>query len=832
MITLTVEPTIVQPPNCAIWEIRTDEPAADAWWVGNDEGVEIESHVPGWNDPYYWIANYCYDPNDPRWRDQDWHAFRAVVLYAADGTQIGISNTVAITIRAALAPPQPEPPSPGAPPPAPPGGAPVSPIPPLTPPSTGIPPVDAILEQITRALNDIIGRLNEIAGGIGGAIGERLAGLLPTALDVLAGANSALAEFVGTLGNALTPTDELWGLLFSTLRENWDSGSELVGDLAGNVLVAAARAFLTSLELERPGFWGPLLSTIRDTEGVPGEIREMAAEIVPGESPIAALLLIPIGIGLLGAVASGGAAGWLTQIQQTSLRATTPMPLPLSDATSGVVQSILDVDYAASEAASSGINRERFDQMVEIAGVPPGPETVLTMLNRGIIDESAARQAIIESPLKLKYTDAVLDMRFGLPSQSDLVRFLVREVFDADARAALSLDADYPDGADLEFQKLGVGPDLARDYWAAHWDLPSPTQGYQMLHRGVIDEQQLAGLLRAADYAPVWRDRLQAISFHPLTRVDVRRMHKVGVLTADELVRAYMDLGYTEENATRLRDFTVALNSGEQRAAIEPFRGSLRGRVIGAYIDGVFDTGEVTEALAGLLYTPEQIDAFVAEADLVREVEASKITAAGVKQRYVAGQIDETAAAISLVEAGFADDAAVRLVAAWVPAREYREQTDAERQARDLTKAEILTAVDEQLVAEGEARGMLLDLGYDARETETLLALAEHKRRRAEINDIRETVHLLYVAGRITRLDAGSRLDAAAIPATNKELLLTRWDAERERKVGALPLATIRDMREQSVLTAEQVVQELRLHSLTDGQISALIRLWSAGKEA
>ena len=62
-----------------------------------------------------------------------------------------------------------------------------------------------------------------------------------------------------------------------------------------------------------------------------------------------------------------------------------------------------------------------------------------------------------------------------------------------------------------------------------------------MLHRGVIDTAELDMLLRAQDVMPFWRDRLTAIAYRPLTRVDVRRMYKQGVLnvikTKDMMMR-------------------------------------------------------------------------------------------------------------------------------------------------------------------------------------------------------------------------------------------------------------------------------------------------------
>ena len=79
--------------------------------------------------------------------------------------------------------------------------------------------------------------------------------------------------------------------------------------------------------------------------------------------------------------------------------------------------------------------------------------------------------------------------------------------------------------------------------------LPSIGQGFEMLHRRVIEDADLDLLLRALDVMPFWREKLKDISYNPLTRVDVRRMHRIGVLEEEGVFNAYLDVGYNEENA-------------------------------------------------------------------------------------------------------------------------------------------------------------------------------------------------------------------------------------------------------------------------------------------
>ena len=87
---------------------------------------------------------------------------------------------------------------------------------------------------------------------------------------------------------------------------------------------------------------------------------------------------------------------------------------------------------------------------------------------------------------------------------------------------------------------------------------------------------------------PGWRDALIAISYKPYTRVDIRRMHDVGVLNEAEVFEAYQDIGYDREKARTLTDFTLELNSDDPED-VEPLEGLTRSSIIAAYKDGIVD---------------------------------------------------------------------------------------------------------------------------------------------------------------------------------------------------------------------------------------------------
>ena len=124
------------------------------------------------------------------------------------------------------------------------------------------------------------------------------------------------------------------------------------------------------------------------------------------------------------------------------------------------------------------------------------------------------------------YFEMYKELSNVIPPVSDIITMAVREVFTPEIAERFGQYEDFPEPLEDWAGKKGLSKEWAERYWAAHWSLPSATQGFSMLHRGVIDQTELNMLLRAQDVMPFWRDKLTQIAYRPLTRVDVRRMYK------------------------------------------------------------------------------------------------------------------------------------------------------------------------------------------------------------------------------------------------------------------------------------------------------------------
>ena len=359
---------------------------------------------------------------------------------------------------------------------------------------------------------------------------------------------------------------------------------------------------------------------------------------------------------------------------------------------------------------------------------------------RGLIDEGMVDNHLSRHGYDAAAKNAIKDLRFFLPPPTDLIRMAVREVFDPEARARLTLDADFPEAFAQYAARQGFSRDVAEDYWAAHWDLPSPSQGYEMLHRGLIDDQELADLLKALDYAPVWRSNLQAISYNPITRVDLRRLYKAKVITEDDVFQGYKAIGYDDTNARRLTDFTTTY------------------------------------------YTPEdktQLDDF---ADLA---------VSNFRDAYRRHVITREAALDRIVEAGYTEDVGEFLLSIDDQKLALDPTTEAGIPVRDLTQAVILRAYREKVWTRERAQEELETQGYLPWAADLLLSL-ETLSLEDEIAGLEEAVvKEEYTKRVIDRAQASSRLDALEVGAERRDLLLRRWDLQAAVKTRELTVAQV-----------------------------------------
>lgn len=144
-----------------------------------------------------------------------------------------------------------------------------------------------------------------------------------------------------------------------------------------------------------------------------------------------------------------------------------------------------------------------------------------------------------------------------IPSPSDIAHFVAREAFEPESIALMGLLEEFPEEMVQWGKKQGFDEYWMQKVWISHWQQPSLLMGFEMFHRRVIDRTELEFLFKTVEIPPYWRSKLIAISYTPLTRVDVRRMYQDGAIDESIMYSSYLDHGYSPENAELMSNWTI-----------------------------------------------------------------------------------------------------------------------------------------------------------------------------------------------------------------------------------------------------------------------------------
>ena len=134
------------------------------------------------------------------------------------------------------------------------------------------------------------------------------------------------------------------------------------------------------------------------------------------------------------------------------------------------------------------------------------------------------------------------------PAPADLIHWQAREVFEPEMIERYGLDSEFGAIDKEPFYKAGMTDEQILNYWRAHWEHASWMQVVEMLHRGLLTEEQVWDWFRVVEIPPFWRQLLIDTAYTWPTRVDVRRWWDMRTIDETELRRLYSGMGYRGVN--------------------------------------------------------------------------------------------------------------------------------------------------------------------------------------------------------------------------------------------------------------------------------------------
>lgn len=355
-------------------------------------------------------------------------------------------------------------------------------------------------------------------------------------------------------------------------------------------------------------------------------------------------------------------------------------------------------EYVREHLTKYGYTDEYIENLITSSQEKLSPDAARAAFLRGSIDE-AEHDDILKASRYTDDTIAQLKVLYEqIPPIQDLIVMAVREVFSPEIAAQFGQYEDFPEQLQEVAAKVGLTEEWAQRYWAAHWSLPSVSQAFEMLHRGVINDEEVTLLLRALDIMPYWRDRLTQISYNPYTRVDVRRMYQLGVLDEEDVLRAYLDLGYDQEKAEKMTEFTIKYQAEQDKDLTKT-------DIVDLYKRSAIDHDTATNMLKEIGYSADNADLILTRAALEVLSDIKQKTIAVTQKLYVSGKYTDTQVYQNLGELDLASTEVNQLLQLW--------DLDKKAKIRYLTYEQIGQLYKAKIINEVQVKTELRQLGYD-----------------------------------------------------------------------------------------------------------------------
>lgn len=372
-------------------------------------------------------------------------------------------------------------------------------------------------------------------------------------------------------------------------------------------------------------------------------------------------------------------------------------------------------------------NRQRLD----------GFQTV-QMWRRNLITETERDEALRGLGFIDQYDQiALVELTRFVPGPSDLIRFMMRDVEDPNVIVPFELDKEFTDKfiglVEQQAGYQGIDRDTMLRYWRAHWQWPSNTQLYEMLHR-LRPDNRPAGrtesdwdvtpdivkhVLGINDEIPGFRQRLVDISYRPLTRIDARRAYNIGVLDRAGLISSLRDNGYDLQRAEELADFYQVLRR----------QGMRTNRYVKQYISGWIDATSLSESLRNDSVPDDVIAEAIEDANKEIVTNSRKACTTSLKKRYMLGEFGKSELEAALTASGMDAFQSQAFATAW----------DCERNSRpkQIAAGRLCKWVEDGLITPIDMGNRLLRLNYSPQDATLIvqecgIKIAEKQAKEAE----------------------------------------------------------------------------------------------------
>lgn len=215
---------------------------------------------------------------------------------------------------------------------------------------------------------------------------------------------------------------------------------------------------------------------------------------------------------------------------------------------------------------------------------------------------------------------------------------------------------------------------------------------------------------------PAEQALLAAFPRKKLTKSEVEKAFLTGLYDERKLRAELKAMGYTDQAIDTIIQII-------HNTKLEKDRDLTKTDILRAYREGVIDAEKAKSSLVDLGYTPEEAEILLKLEEIKKQagkkVKEKDLTTSQILQAYRYGVIpDRGTAKVLLMKIGYDEEEAELLL----KIEDTKKQIQKHERGRDLSKTDILKALEQRLITPEEAVQMLVEIGYDRDEAELLVA--------------------------------------------------------------------------------------------------------------
>ncbi|GAI69355.1 unnamed protein product, partial [marine sediment metagenome] len=203
---------------------------------------------------------------------------------------------------------------------------------------------------------------------------------------------------------------------------------------------------------------------------------------------------------------------------------------------------------------SHGFPKEMADDFRDLAQLRLDPANWITAFRRKYEDFSKIEADLKDQGWSEDRIEALKFVTLYYPGPTEVMTWAAREVFEPKLREKFQLDKFMPPQFKEWAEKAGITGEVADNYWAAHWALPSIGQVIELWRRKIWDKETVDDFWTELDMVPWVREDLFKLFRAVPTRVDVRRFWDMRTIDETRLRDIYQAMGYWEED---LEDYVL-----------------------------------------------------------------------------------------------------------------------------------------------------------------------------------------------------------------------------------------------------------------------------------